>query len=75
MEGKIITFGTKAATIQTASKQQFYAPAIELNARVVALLYTQGTPVTVTFIIDKTQFSGHSNEQPRYYAQQVKLIN
>ena len=72
MKGTIITFGKKAVTIQTEDKEQYYAPFENMDALIFANLETD-LPILVTFDIDTTQYSGHSNGKPRYYAKNVQL--
>ena len=61
MEGTIITFGRRAATIQTKNGQQFYAPFRQLSSFVINDLLKEGVPLTVIFDIDKTRFEGHTH--------------
>ena len=72
MKGTIITFGKKAATIQTENKEQYYAPFESIEDFIFANLETD-MPILVTFDIDMTQYSGRSNGKPRYYAKNVQL--
>jgi hypothetical protein len=72
MKGAIITVGTKAVTIQTENKQQYYAPLENMDDLIFASVETD-MPIFVTFDIDTTQYSGHSNGKPRYYAKNVQL--
>ncbi len=74
MEGTIIAFGRRAATIQT-NDQQFYAPYQQLSIFVINDLLKGGVPLTVLFDIDKTRFAGHTHAIPRYYAINVELKN
>lgn len=60
MEGTIITFGRRAATIQT-NGQQFYAPCRQLSSFVINDLLKEGVPLKVIFDIDKTRFEGHTH--------------
>lgn len=75
MEETIITFGRRAATIQTKNGQQFYAPCRQLSIFVIYDLLKEGVPITVIFDIDKTRYAGHAHSIPRYYAINVKLKN
>jgi len=72
MQGDIITFGKKAATIQTKTKDQFYAPFENMDDLLLVHLDT-AMPIRVTFDIDDSLCSGHSNNKPRYYAKNVQL--
>jgi hypothetical protein len=65
MEGTIITFGRRAATIQTKNGQQFYAPCRQLSSFVINDLLKEGVPLTVIFDIDKMRYAGHTHT-PRY---------
>tara|TARA_B110000967_G_C18830475_1_gene533798 strand:+ start:507 stop:746 length:240 start_codon:yes stop_codon:yes gene_type:complete len=73
MKGTIITFGSKAATIQTENKQQFYAPFEELSNILMGNLSNELIPLNVTFKIDKKRYSGHVFSIPRYYALNVEV--
>ena len=79
MKGQIITFGQRAATIQTDEGHQFYAPCEELSRYVINDLLKNGAYLNVTFKIDKTRTAGHSKSIPssksipRYYATHVEL--
>jgi hypothetical protein len=85
MEGTIITFGRRAATIQTKNGHQFYAPCQQLSSFVINDLLKEGVPLTVIFDIDKTRHAGHTHSRPRhaghthstprYYALNVELKN
>jgi len=75
MEGTIITFGRKAATIQTEDGHQFYAQIKELSKFVIDCILKALIPLTVTFKIDKSRYAGHSHSIPRYYALNVETKN
>jgi hypothetical protein len=75
MLGTIITFGQRAATIQTENKQQFYAPCEQLSRFVISDLLKEGVPLSVVFKIDYTRHSGHANHIPRYFALNIELID
>ena len=72
-EGKIITFGKKAVTIQNDNKEQFYAPLENLEDLIIPFLHHPYTPLYVSFNINYKKFSGQSNNKKRYFAYNVKL--
>ena len=72
MKGFVITFGRKALAIQTKNNTQYYAPLYEVEDIILANLNTS-MPIYVVFDEDKTQYAGHSNGKPRYYAKNVRL--
>ena len=74
-QGKIITFGKKAATIQNDNKEQFYAPLENLEELIIPFLHQNYIPLYVSFYININEFSGHSNNKKRYFAYNVKLID
>ena len=71
--GTIITYGSKAATIQTENKHQFYAPFKELSCFVIDDILNELLPLNVTFKIDKKRYSGRVFSIPRYYALNVEV--
>lgn len=73
MQGIIITFGQRAATIQIESGQQFYAPCAQMSLFVIHELLTNGPHLPVTFAADDTRFEGIASGMPRYYAKNVEL--
>ena len=74
-EGKIITYGKKAVTIQNKDKEQFYAPFEELEEIILPFLKYPFNPICVTYDIDYSNYSGEIMKKKRYYANNVKLIN
>lgn len=74
-QGKIITFGKKAATIQNDNKEQFYAPLENLEELIISFLHQNYIPLYVSFYININEFSGHSNNKKRYFAYNVKLTD
>ena len=74
-EGKIITFGKKAVTIQNDNKEQFYAPLENLEELIIPFLHHHYIPLYVSFDINFNNFSGHSNNKKRYFANNVKLVD
>ena len=73
MQGTIITFGQRAATIQIESGQQFYAPCAQMSLFVIHELLTNGPHLPVTFAVDDTRFEGIASGMQRYYAKNVEL--
>tara|TARA_B110000008_G_C16919892_1_gene544261 strand:+ start:184 stop:423 length:240 start_codon:yes stop_codon:yes gene_type:complete len=73
MQGTIITFGRRAATIQIESGQQFYAPCAQMSLFVIHELLTNGPHLPVTFAVDDTRTAGVASGMLRYYAQNVEL--
>jgi len=74
-QGKIITFGKKAVTIQNDNKEQFYAPLENLEELIIPYLHQHYIPLYVSFYININEFSGHSNNKKRYFAYNVKLAD
>jgi len=74
-QGKIITYGKKAVTIQNDKKEQFYAPLKNLEEQIFSFLYQQYLPIYVNFDINYKNFSGKSNNKKRYFAYNVKLAD
>lgn len=74
-QGKIITFGKKAATIQNDNKEQFYAPLENLEELIIQFLHQHYIPLYVSFYVNINEFSGHSNNKKRYFAYNVKLAD
>jgi len=74
-QGKIITFGKKAVTIQNDNKEQFYAPLENLEDLIIPFLHHQSIPLYVSFDINYNNFSGQSNNKKRYFAYNVKLVD
>jgi len=73
MQGIIITFGRRAATIQIDTGQQFYAVSTELSRFVIHELLTNGPHLPVTFSVDDTRTAGIASGMPRYYAKNVEV--
>ena len=74
-QGKIITFGKKAVTIQNDNKEQFYAPLENLEELIIQFLHQHYIPLYVSFYVNINEFSGHSNNKKRYFAYNVKLAD
>lgn len=74
-QGKIITFGKKAVTIQNDNKEQFYAPLENLEDLIIPFLHNKTIPLYVSFDINYNNFSGQSNNKKRYFAYNVKLAD
>lgn len=72
-EGKIITFGKKAVTIQNDKKEQFYAPIENIEELIIPFLSESYIPIYVSFEINYNNFEGQSNDKKRYYAYNVKI--
>ena len=51
-EGKIITFGKKAVTIQNDKKEQFYAPIENIEELIIPFLCFPYIPIYVNFEIN-----------------------
>ena len=72
--GKIITFGTKALTIQTQNKNQYYTPYDNLDECFVnKIIDIEIFNLPVKFEIDYNNFAGFSNGNKRYYAKNIKI--
>ena len=74
-EGKIITYGKKAVTIQNKDKEQFYAPFEELEDLIIPFLKYPFNTIHVTYEIDYNNYSHENNRKKRYYAANVKIID
>lgn len=73
MQGIIITFGQRAATIQIDTGQQFYAPCDQMSLFVIHELLSNGPNLPVSFSVDDTRTAGIASGMPRYYAKNVEL--
>ena len=73
MNGTIISFGRRAATIQVESGQQFYAPCAQMSVFVIYDLISECVPLSVTFDVDTTRTEGDASGIPRYYAMNVEV--
>ena len=70
--GIIITFGTKALTIQTNDKKQYYAPFKNLDKCFLEIINEINLiRLPVKFNINENLFSGYSNGCKRYYAENI----
>ena len=74
-EGRILTYGKKAVTIQNKQKNQFYAPINEVEDLIIPFLRYPLHPIYVTYDIDYNNYSGEANGIKRYYAYNVKIID
>ena len=72
-EGKIITFGKKAVSIQNNNKEQFYAPIENLEELIIPFLSESYIPICVNFDINYNKSEGKSNNKNRYYVYNVKI--
>ena len=75
MEGKIITRGTKALTIQTESMQQFYALFENIDKNIIEILGKISLDIPVKFEINKKRYEGETIYGKRYHAYNVKLVD
>ena len=72
MKGLVKSFGSKAISIQTKDKRQFYAPYCNVDEQVVKCLVPR-LQVPVVFDVDTTQIAGETIFGNRYYATNVVL--
>jgi len=72
MKGLVKTFGSKAISIQTEDKRQYYAPYCNVAEQVVKCLVPH-LYVPVVFDVDTTQIAGKTVFGNRYYATNVVL--
>ena len=73
MEGLIIAYGKMALTIQSESKQQFYALFENVEETVINLLGNTKLNIPVKFKIDYTKCNGKTKYGKRFHAFDVEL--
>ena len=74
-EGRILTYGKKAVTIQNKEKNQFYAPINDIEDLIIPFLREPMHAIYVTYDIDYNNYAGEANGKKRYYAYNVKIID
>lgn len=74
MKGVVRSFGTKAISLETEDKRQYYAPFCDVHKEVMGCLVPK-LEVPVIFEVDITRFAGETVFGKRYYAKNVTLQN
>lgn len=74
MKGIVKSFGSKAVSLETSDKRQYYALFCDVHQEVMKCLIPQ-LEVPVIFEVDTTRFSGETIFGKRYYAKNVTLQN
>jgi hypothetical protein len=72
MRGIVKSFGSKAISIQTGDKKQYYAPYCDVADQVIKCLVPR-LRVPVLFKVDTTRVAGVTSFGKRYYATHVVL--
>ena len=73
LKGFIRSYGKKALTIQTETKEQYYGPLENIiDETLFDLLSNNLSYIPVKFMVDKTNYSGKIKGVKRYFAYDIE---